>query len=109
MTWHLVLLRPRPGLSDVDRDGLLEAMRVAARDIPSVRRFQIGERVDHPPQYALSGFPDFPYMAMLEFDDERGLHAYLSHPLHVELGRRFNDAAEAALIYDFNARALTDD
>ncbi len=102
MTFHLVLFRPRRGLPDEDRDELVAAMRAAAAGIPSVRRFVIGERVANPPQYVLSGFPDFPYMAWLEFDDEAGLHAYLSHPLHVDLGRRFNEAAEAALIYDFN-------
>lgn len=107
MTFHLVLFRPRPDLSETDRESLLTAMRAAAEGIPSVRRFVIGERVANPPQYVLSGFPDFPYMAWLEFDDEPGLHAYLSHPLHVDLGRRFNDAAAAALIYDFNADTLT--
>lgn len=102
MTFHLVLFRPRPDLSDTDREELLDAMRAAARGIASVRRFEIGARVANPPQYVLGGFPDFPYVAWLEFDDEAGLHAYLSDPLHVTLGRRFNDAAEAALIYDFN-------
>ena len=107
MTFHLVLFRPRPDVSAEERDGLLAAMRTAAEGIPSVRRFDIGERVTNPPQYVLGGFPDFPYVAWLEFDDEAGLHAYLSHPLHVELGRRFNGAAEAALIYDFNSSELS--
>ncbi len=102
MTFHVVLFRPRPGLADDAREGLVAAMRAAAQSIPSVRRFVIGERVASPPGYVLGGFPDFPYVAWLEFDDEAGLHAYLSHPLHADLGRRFNEAAEAALIYDFN-------
>jgi hypothetical protein len=102
MTFHLVLFRPRPDLSDADRDALLDAMRVAAAEIPSVRRFVVGTRVAEAPQYVLGGFPEFPYMALLEFDDEAGLQAYLTHPLHGELGRRFNEAADAALIYDFN-------
>lgn len=103
MTFHLVLFRPRPDLSDADRDGLLAAMRAAAAGIPSVRRFELGTRVATPTAYVLSGFPEFPYVAWLEFDDEAGLQQYLTHPLHAELGRRFNEAAEAALIYDFNA------
>jgi hypothetical protein len=107
VTFHLVLFRPRPDVSAAARDGLLAAMRAAAEGIPTVRRFEIGERLANPPQYVLSGFPDFPYVAWLEFDDEAGLHAYLSHPLHVDLGRRFNEAAEAALIYDFNSSDMT--
>lgn len=106
MTFHLVLFRPRAALTDEARDGLLEAIRTAAREIPSVRRFTIGCRLAQPPQYVLQGFPDFPYVAWLEFDDEEGLQAYLSHPLHVTLGTRFNEAAEAALIYDFNTLEL---
>jgi hypothetical protein len=107
VTFHLVLFRPRPDVSATDRDSLLAAMRAAAESIPSVRRFEIGERVANPPRYLLDGFPDFPYVAWLEFEDEAGLHAYLAHPLHVDLGRRFNEAAEAALIYDFNSLELT--
>lgn len=76
-------------------------MRVAARDIPSVRGFRIGQHVDPPVNYKLGGFPAFPWIAVIEFDDEAGLRTYLGHPLHVELGVRFNAAADAALIYDY--------
>jgi hypothetical protein len=103
---HVVLFRPRPTLSDVERDGLLEAMRTAAREVPSVRGFRIGRHIEQPVSYVLSGFPPFPWVALLEFDDEAGLRAYLAHPLHVALGQRFNAAAESAMIYDYT---ITDD
>jgi len=101
VTVHVVLFRPRAELTHGDRDDLLEAMRAAARGIPSVRRFRVGEQVTQPQTYVLGGFPPFPYVALLEFDDEAGLNAYLTDPLHEALGTRFNAAAEAALIYDF--------
>lgn len=101
MTLHLVLFRPRPDVTDAEREDLLEAMRAAAREIPSVRRFRVGAHVAAPPTYVLGGFPSFPYVALLEFDDEAGLHEYLAHPRHLALGARFNAAAEAALIYDY--------
>jgi hypothetical protein len=101
MTIHVVLFRPRPDISDEQRDGLLEAMRVAARDIPTVRGFRIGNHIAEPVPYVISGFPSFPWLALLEFDDEAGLRTYLAHPLHRELGARFNATAEAAMIYDF--------
>ena len=104
MTLHVVLFRPRPDLSDEERDGLLEAMRVAAREIPGVCSFRIGAHIEEPISYVMRVFPSFPWMALLEFDDEAGLRAYLSHPLHRELGARFNAAAEAALIYDYTTR-----
>ena len=101
MTIHVVLFRPRPDISDEDRDGLLESMRAAAREIPTVRGFRIGAHIAEPVPYVMSGFPSFPWIALLEFDDEAGLRSYLAHPLHRDLGVRFNALAEAALIYDY--------
>jgi Stress responsive A/B Barrel Domain len=98
---HVVLFRPRPDVGDAERESLFEAMRVAAREIPSVRGFRIGQHIEQPVPYVMSGFPSFPWVALLEFGDEAGLRAYLSHPLHVALGQRFNTAAEAAMIYDY--------
>lgn len=106
MTVHVVLFRPRPELGDTEREGLFEAMRAAARDIPSVRGFHIGQHIAQPVPYVMGGFPSFPWVALLEFEDEAGLRTYLSHPLHVALGQRFNAAAEAAMIYDYT---ITDD
>ena len=101
MIVHVVLFRPRADVTDADRDGLLGAMRAAARGIPTVRRFRIGAHIAEPIPYVISGYPAFPWVAMLEFDDEAGLRTYLAHPLHRELGARFNASAEAAMIYDF--------
>ena len=106
MVIHVVLFRPRPDIDAEERGGLFEAMRTAAREIPTVRGFRIGQHLEPAPQYRLGGFPSYPWSAVLEFDDEAGLQAYLTHPLHRDLGRRFNAAAEAALIYDY---LVTDD
>lgn len=101
MIVHVVLFRARPDVSDAEREALFDAMRVGAQEIPSVRSFRIGQHIANPVPYVLSGFPPFPWAALIEFDDEAGLRAYLSHPLHVALGQRFNAAAEAAMIYDY--------
>ena len=101
MIVHVVLFRPRPDVGDAEREHLFEAMRVAAREITSVRSFRIGQHIAQPVPYVMSGFPSFPWVALLEFEDEAGLRAYLSHPLHVALGQRFNAAAETAMIYDY--------
>ena len=102
MVVHVVLFRPRPDVSDHEREGLFEAMRVAASEIATVRGFRVGQHVDPAPQYRLGGFPSLPWIAVLEFDDVAGLQAYLTHPLHKDLGQRFNAAADAALIYDYS-------
>lgn len=106
MVVHVVLFRPRPDVGDEEREAMFEAMRTAAREIPTVRGFRVGQHLEEPPQYTLGGFPPFPWVALLEFDDNAGLRAYLAHPLHQALGQRFNAAADAALIYDY---AIADD
>ena len=45
---------------------------------------------------------DYQYAAVLEFDDESGLHAYLEHPAHQQLASQFYEAFEQALMYDFD-------
>lgn len=101
MIAHLVLFRPRAELTEAERNALLDAIREASRRVPAVRRFAIGPRMADGPSYRLSAFPDFPYAALVEFDDRAGLEAYLAHPAHEALGRHFNAAAESALIYDY--------
>jgi Stress responsive A/B Barrel Domain len=101
MIVHLVLFRPRASLSSSEQKALVASIEQAAATIPSVRRFRVGRALPDPPAYLLQGFPDLPYVAMLEFEDRDALENYLEHQMHGELGRRFNDGAEAALIYDY--------
>jgi hypothetical protein len=105
MLVHVVLFRPRPDVTDAERDALLDAMREAAAGIESVRGFRIGQHLDPAVPYVRGGFPAFPWVALLEFEDHAGLQAYLAHPLHRALGERFNAAAEDALIYDYTITA----
>jgi len=100
MIVHLVLFRPKASLSSSEQRALVTSIEQAAA-IGSVRRFRVGRAVPDPPAYQLQGFPDLPYVAILEFDDRDALDDYLEHQMHGELGRRFNEGAEAALIYDY--------
>lgn len=107
MVVHIVLFRPKANLTSVEQRALLSSIEQAAAAISSVRRFRIGRTVADPPQYQLQGFPDLPYVAVVEFDDRAGLEAYLADQMHGELGRRFNDSLEAALIYDYEVTDAT--
>jgi hypothetical protein len=49
---------------------------------------------------------NYEFAAVLEFDDAAALEAYLRHPAHEELGRRFWASFDAALVYDYQ---LTED
>ena len=102
MIAHVVLFRPRPDLSPADRLGLGEALTEALRIIPTIRRLRVGRRVRHGRGYEQMMRVDFPYVALLEFDDLAGLEAYLAHPAHADLATRFFAAFEDALMYDYD-------
>jgi hypothetical protein len=100
---HVVLFQPRPGLSDERRDRVLSDLRRAATEIPSIRRFRIGQRILHGlPGYEQAMRDNYEYVAIIEFDDRDGLGAYLRHPAHEAAGAHFTTSAERALAYDFD-------
>jgi hypothetical protein len=101
MLWHVVLFAPRPGLTAAEEEKLASALERAARDIPAVRRAQVGRRLPDGPRYAAGGPVDFPYAAILEFDDAAALREYLGHPAHADLGRLFNQSLSAAVVCDY--------
>lgn len=101
MVAHVVLLRVKASLSDHDREALLESMRVAFTGIPEIKRVRIGRRILIGRGYETQMAEHFEYSAIIEFDSEAGLRAYLDHAQHQELGRRFFESADAALVYDY--------
>ncbi len=109
MLTHVVLFRPKPGLGPADADALVAAIERAARDIPVVRRFEVGRQTASPPAYTAGAAPDFPFVAMVWVDDRAGLDAYLAHPAHQALGAAFNAALGAALVFDFDSEMVEGD
>ena len=101
MVAHIVLFRPKPDISPADRQAMFDALQAAAAGIPSVRRFHIGSRLKHGPQYERLMTEDYPFAAVIEFEDLAGLQAYLQHPKHQALGELFYLFLEKALAYDF--------
>lgn len=102
MIVHVILFRPRPDLTDDDRDRLLRALAEAAEQIPSIRRVRVGRRVRHGlPGYEQLMRENYEYSALIEFDDLDGLKEYLAHPAHASIGRHFLTSSAAALAYDY--------
>lgn len=85
---------------------MLAALDAAAREIPTVRRFRVGERVTHRAAYEAMMPQDFPFAAIIEFDDLAGLQTYLEHPRHEALGRLFYQLQEAGLAYDYEVAQI---
>jgi hypothetical protein len=106
MVFHVVLFRPRPGVSESERQEMFAALSAAATGIPSVRRFHVGTRTTHGAAYERLMTQDFPYAAIVEFDDLAGLEAYLQHPQHERLGKLFYALLEVGLVYDYEAEAV---
>ncbi len=104
MITHLVLFRPRADLAPASRQGLVDALTAAIRDIPSVRHARVGRRVMLGRPYEQLMRVNYEYAALLEFDDTEGLTAYLAHPAHAALAARFFEAFEEALMYDFELK-----
>ena len=106
MVFHLVLLKPRPDLSRASRLALVAAFERAVMEIPTVRGTRVGRRIKHGAGYEATAPDAADFCVTIEFDDVAGLQAYLAHPAHAELGRRFGDSLSAALVYDFEERDL---
>lgn len=104
MIAHIVLFRPRADLRSNERQALIDSFGEALREIPSIRRARVGKRLRTGRSYESSAREDYPYAAVLEFDDVTGLTAYLDHPSHARLAGRFGAACDAALMYDFDLR-----
>jgi hypothetical protein len=98
------LFRPKATLSPSARADLAAAFEAALGTIPSIRRARVGTRVTHGRPYEALMRADYPYAAVLEFDDVAGLTAYLEHPAHESLASCFFAAFEDALMYDFDLR-----
>ena len=108
MVTHVVLMKPRPGLTDAERAALVAAFERAVREIPTVRRVQVGRRVRHGAGYEQVAPDAADYIAQIDFDDLAGLQAYLGHPVHGELGARFGESLSAAMVYDFEVGGVDD-
>lgn len=104
MICHIVLFRPKASLSDHDRRALILALERAVSGIPSIKRTTIGQRLLlNRPGYETQMAEHYEYSAILEFENETDLRAYLDHPAHAELGLKLFESAAAVLAYDFTA------
>lgn len=101
MVAHVVLFRPKPDLVEDQRRTFVTALEHALSSIPLIKRARIGRRITLGRQYDEMNASIFPFVAILEFDNEAALREYLEHPAHEMLGAQFYITSEAALVFDF--------
>ena len=107
MISHVVLFRPRATLTHDERMALIDSLKAAVTGIASIKRTTIGKRILlNRPGYETQMAEHYEYSAILDFDSEADLRAYLDHPAHNNLGRLLFTAAEAVLAYDFVEASL---
>ena len=104
MISHVVFFRPRATLTTDERAALIESLKAAVTGIPAIKKTTIGTRVlMNRPGYETQMAEHYDYSAILEFDSESDLRAYLDHPAHNELGKMLFTSAAAVLAYDFTS------
>lgn len=102
MISHVVLFRPKAGLQPEERAKLIHALQHAVDGIPQIKHASIGKRILlNRPGYETQMAEHFEYSAILDFESESDLRAYLDHPAHDDLGRLLFTSADAVLAYDF--------
>jgi len=102
MVAHVVLFRPKPQLTAVERADFIAALEHALQDIALIKRARVGRRITVGRQYDQENAETYPFAAILEFEDEAGLRAYLDHPAHRALGEQFYLTAESAMVFDYD-------
>lgn len=102
MIAHIVLLQPRPDLTEAQRQDALATLERAAAEVPEIRSVRVGRRVKHGlPGYEQQMSQNFEFALIIEVDDVEALKRYLQAPAHIALGQLFYTATSAALAYDY--------
>jgi hypothetical protein len=103
---HIVLLQPKPELTEAQRADALRTIERSTAGIPEIRRVSLGRRVKHGlPGYEQLMPQDFEFALIIEVDDVDALKRYLQAPAHTALGSLFYTATSAALAYDYDMAA----
>jgi len=98
---HIVLLQPKPDLTEVQRADAIATIRRSAANLPDVR-LRVGRRVKHGlPGYEQLMATDFEFALIIEVEDVDALKRYLQAPAHTALGELFYTATRSALAYDY--------
>ena len=80
----------------------MTALGRAVEGIAQIKRATVGKRLLlNRPGYETQMAEHYEYSAILEFESETDLRAYLDHPAHEQLAQRFYASLDAGLTYDF--------
>jgi hypothetical protein len=95
------LIPDRADINESTRQAMFDALRVASMGIKSVKRFHIGRQVTHGGASEKLMVEDYPYAAVIEFEDLDGLQGVSQPPKTRKAGEPFYALSEAGLVHDY--------
>jgi hypothetical protein len=106
MIAHIVLFSPRTEISEERLRAFAQSVLAICQTIPSVSRAVIGKALQVDPGYSRSmGDTTYQFAAVLEFENQTSLVAYLTHPSHHQLGRAFWEVCESTVVIEVDGRS----
>lgn len=110
MIQHIVLFTPKESLSPDERRAFATLVLNTLRQSKHIARCTVGRRVAVDAGYSRSfGDKTYEYAAVLEFEDESQLVAYLGEQSHQALGRTFWEACASSVVCEVRATQLCED
>lgn len=104
MIQHIVLFTPKAGLPTDRRRSFATLVLETLRTSPHISRCTVGKRSEVDAGYTRNfGDKTYEYAAVLEFEDEDSLVAYLKEPRHAHLGRAFWELCEGTVVCEVEA------
>lgn len=101
MIAHIVLFNPKSTVTDVQLLSCAQLLERLSREVPGVLRASAGRSISIDPGYLRPlGDKTYQNVCVLEFKDRSSLVAYLTHPLHRELGQLFWEICESSVILE---------
>jgi len=98
---HLVLYKPKPGVTHDELKAFALDLQKLFRAIPAIKRAVVGKRESFDAGYQRGlGDTTYSYLAVLEFDNEAGLVEYLTNPGHRLIGKLFWELCESTSVFE---------
>ncbi|HET9371703.1 MAG TPA: Dabb family protein [Vicinamibacterales bacterium] len=107
MIAHIVLFRPKAGLSQDQLRSFARSIKATIEGSEGLRRGTVGRAVAINAGYARHlDNSTYPFAAVLEFESADALVKYLVKPAHQTLGRLFWEYCDGTVVTEFESEEL---
>ena len=107
MIAHIVLFRPKPGLSQDQLRSFAQSVKATIEGSEGLRRGTVGKTIAIDSGYSRHlDNSTYPFAAVLEFESRDALVKYLVKPAHQALGRLFWEYCDGTVVTEFESEDL---